>query len=116
MSEADRNELIDTYFEAMDAEDLDVLRPALADDVVFESLSGQLDGFSGFEQYMEELRGLSETTHDVTLRVHDDASVAEGTVTGESEDGTVEADFCDVFEFDVDDEQITRLAVYLNDA
>ena len=117
MSETDRNELIDAYFDALDAEDLDIVRPSLADDFVFKSLSGPLEGISGFETYMNELRGLSNTDHDVALRVHDEgASVAEGTVTGESEDGSVEADFCDVFEFDADDEQITRIAVYLNDA
>lgn len=117
MSDADRNELIDTYFDAMDAEDTDIVRDALADDFVFESLSGPLEGVSGFETYMDELRGLSNTDHDVTLRVHGEgASVAEGTLTGDSEDGPVEADFCDVFEFDEDDEQITRIGVYLNDA
>jgi|GEM_PF-349536 len=117
MSDADRNELIDAYFDAMDAEDLELVRPALADDVVFESLSGPLEGFSGFETYMNELRGLSDTEHELTNRVHgDDATAVEGTVTGESDDGPVEADFCDVFDFDADDEEITRIAVYLNDS
>jgi dipeptidyl aminopeptidase/acylaminoacyl peptidase len=32
------------------------------------------------------------------------------------DDGPVETDFCDVFELDADDESITRIAVYLNDA
>lgn len=117
MTEADRNELIDAYFDALDEEDLDLVRPVLADDVVFESLSGPLGGVSGFETYMEELRGLSNTVHEVSLRVHDeDASVAEGTVTGESGDDTVVVDFCDVFEFDEDDERVTRVAVYVNKA
>lgn len=66
---------------------------------------------------MEELRGLSNTTHEITLRIHDEAaSITEGTVTGESEDGAVGADLCNVFEFDADDEGITRIGVYLNDA
>ena len=116
MSESDRDELIDAYFDAMDAEDLDIVRPALADGFVYESLDGDLEGFAGLETYMNELRGLSETTHEVTLRLHDQtASVAEGTVTGESEDGPVTADFCNVFEFDADDTGITRIGVYLND-
>ncbi len=116
MSESDRNELIDAYFDAMDAEDLETVRPALAEGFVYESLSGDLEGLAGLETYMNELRGLSETTHEVTLRLHDQtASVAEGTVTGESEDGPVTADFCNVFEFDADDTGITRIGVYLND-
>lgn len=117
MSRADRNNLIDAYFDAMDSEDLEIVRPALADEFVYQSLSGELEGFEGLATYMEELRGLSNTNHEITLRVHDGAaSVAEGTVTGESEEGTVQADFCDVFEFDPDDEAITRIGVYLNDA
>jgi hypothetical protein len=117
MSESDRDELIDAYFDAMDAEELDVVRPALADGFVYESLSGDLAGFEGLETYMNELRGLSDTVHEVTLRMHGEAaSVTEGTVTGEGDDGSVEAEFCNVFEFDEDDAGITRIGVYLNDA
>ena len=101
----------------MDADDLDIVRPALADDFVYESLAGDLEGFAGLETYMEDLRSLSNTTHDITLRIHDEAaSVAEGIVTGESKDGPVEAAFCNVFEFDTAHERITRIGVYLNDA
>lgn len=117
MSEADRDTLIDAYFDAMDAEDLELIRDALADDFIYESLTGDLEGFAGLQTYMDDLRGLSNTTHDITLRVHGEAaSVAEGIVTGESESGTREAAFCDVFEFTADDEAITRIGVYLNDA
>lgn len=116
MSETDRNDAIDAYFDAMDTEDLEVVRPVLADDFVYESLSGALDGFEGLQTYMEELRGLSNTDHEVTQRVHGEtASVAEGTVTGDGEDGRVEAEFCNVFEFD-DEARVARIAVYLNDA
>lgn len=117
MSDADRNALIDAYFDAFDAEDVEIARHALAADVVFESLGGDFEGVDGVQTYMEEVRGFSNTTHDVTLRVHDEAaSVAEGTVTGESEDGSTAVGFCVAFEFDDDDERITRIAVYTNDA
>ena len=117
MSDDDRTELIEAYFDALDEEDAEIARSALSDDVVYESLSGTLEGFDGFRQYVDELRGLSNSTHDISLLVHDDdASVAEGTVTGENDDGTVESGFCDVFEFDADEESITRISVYLNDA
>lgn len=117
MSVHDRNELIDAYFDTMDEEDLDIIRPVLADDFVYESLNGDLEGFEGIRRYMEELRGLSNTTHETTLRVHGEtATAAEGWVSGDSRDGPVEAEFCNVFEFDDDDEHITRIAVYLNDA
>lgn len=117
MSKADRNALIDAYFEAMDTGDLETVRPALADGFVYESLSGTLRGFGGLETYMEELRGLSNTNHDVATVIHGEtASVTEGTVTGDGEDGQVAVDFCNVFEFDADDEGITRIGVYLNDS
>lgn len=117
MAEADRNEMIDAYFDAMDAADLSIVRPALADDFVYESLSGELEGFEGLQTYMEELRGLSDTEHRIGLRLHDDAaSVAEGTVSGENDGESVEADFCNVFEFADGDEAISRISVYLNDA
>ena len=117
MSESDRDDLIDAYFRAMDADDLSIVEPALADGFVFESLGGDLEGFAGLQTYMDELRGMSNTTHEVDLRVHgENASAAEGTVTGDGEDGRVEADFVDVFEFSEGDEDITRIGVYLNDS
>lgn len=118
MSDADRNELIDAYFDAMDAEDLARVRPVLADDFRYESLSGDLDGAAGLRRYVEERKALTDTTHRIDRRLHDaGGSVAEGVVTGATSDGEqTSADFCDVFEFDGDDERITRIAVYLNDA
>lgn len=117
MSDSERDELIDAYFDAMDTADLSELRPLLAPGFVYESLSGDLEGAAGLETYLEEVRGLSNTTHEVALRVHgEEASVAEGTVTGEGAEGPVEAAFCDVFEFDADDEALARIGVYLNDA
>ncbi|OVE85516.1 nuclear transport factor 2 family protein [Natronolimnobius baerhuensis] len=117
MATDDRADLIQAYFDAMDEEDPAIARDALADEFVYESLSGTLEGFDGFARYVNELRGLSNSTHEVSLLVHDeDASVAEGTVTGEKDDGTLEAKFCDVVEFDEHEESITRISVYLNDA
>lgn len=116
MSEAERDDLIDAYFAALDTDDPEIVRPALTDDFVYESLSGELEGFSGLKRYAEELRGLSDTTHETTRRIHDEAvSVVEGTVTGEGENGSEQAAFCDVFEFDADGERIARIIVYLND-
>ncbi|MFC4986663.1 MULTISPECIES: nuclear transport factor 2 family protein [Saliphagus] len=117
MSDSDRDDLIDAYFDAMDEADLERVRPVLADDFVYESLAGDLEGAAGLETYLEEVRGLSNTSHQVTLRAHgEDASVAEGVVTGDGDDGRVEAGFCDVFEFDDADERIVRIGVYLNDS
>lgn len=115
MNEGERNELIDLYFEALDAEEASIAKDALSDDFVYVSSAGVLEGFEGFRTYIDELRSSSNSVHDVTLRVHDEAgSVAEGVVTADSPDGPVEKQFCDVFEFDENEDRLTRVAVYLN--
>lgn len=113
-----RNDLIDAYFRALDEADPAIARPALAETFVYESLAGDLDGFDGLSDYITEYRSLTDSTHDLTRRVHgDDASVVEGVVTGTGPDGErAQAGFCDVFEFDADEEAITRIAVYTNDS
>lgn len=117
MSHEDRQTLINAYFTAMDTEDLGHLEDALATTFVYDSLGGPLEGFSGLETYMTELRGLSNTTHEIAQTVHGEtASAVEGTVSGDSGDGSVSARFCNVFEFDDTDDAIARIAVYLNDA
>lgn len=117
MSGTDRNALIDAYFDSMDDEDPSIAQPVLADAFSYESLSGDLEGSEGFRQYIEEYRSLSDSEHEVTQRVHgESASIAEGAVTGTGPDNEqVNADFCNVFEFDDDDTAITRIAVYINE-
>lgn len=118
MTHADRDDLIDAYFSALDEEDLSIVEPYLDDSFVYESSAGVLEGFEGLQRYLGELRTSSNSTHETTQRVHGDAmSVAEGVVSAEGSDGEpFEAKFCDVFEFDPADAAITRIAVYLNTA
>lgn len=117
MSTDTRNELIDAYFAALDEADPELARPGLSDDFVYESLAGPLEGFDGLADYITEHRSVTESTHDVQRRIHDDVSVTVGVVTGTGPDGDpVEAAFCDVFEFDDADEAIERITVYINDS
>ena len=118
MSVEDRNDVIDTYFEALDQAEPEIVQESLADDFVYQSPGGEFEGAEGIRRYIEEVRTMSNSTHEITLRIHDDqASVAEGRVIGDTADGaSVRVQFADVFEFDEDDEQLTRCAVYLNDA
>lgn len=112
MDETARNEAIDAYFEALDTGELERVRPYLSDSFVYESLAGDLPGFEGLQEYMDEHRSFSGTTHETTTRVHGErVTMAEGVVRG----GGEETDFCDVFAFDGDG-AFTRIAVYLNDA
>ena len=118
MSVEDRNDVIDTYFEALDQADPELVQGSLADDFVYQSPGGEFEGAEGIRRYIEEIRTMSNSTHEITLRLHDDqASVTEGRVTGDAADGeSVQVQFADVFEFDEDDKKLTRCAVYLNDA
>lgn len=117
MNEDDRDRLIAAYFDAMDADDLELVRSAIADGFVYESLGGDLEGFEGLETYMNELRGFSDTTHELHRTIHDPAaSVVEGTVTGDLDGESVAVDFCNVFEFDAGDGGITRIGVFTNGA
>ncbi|MFO7927626.1 nuclear transport factor 2 family protein [Natronomonas sp.] len=113
-----RNELIDAYFAALDETDPELARPALSDDFVYESLAGPLEGFDGLAAYITDHRSVTDSTHDVQRRIHDDdVSVTAGVVTGTGPDGDpAEAAFCDVFEFDDADEAIERITVYINDS
>ena len=118
MSVEDRNEVIDAYFEALDQANPGIVRGTLADDFVYQSPGGEFEGGEGIRQYIEEVRTMSNSTHEISLRLHDEqASVAEGRVTGDTADGEpVQVRFADVFEFDEDDAKLTRCAVHLNDA
>jgi len=118
MSTESRDRLIDEYFSAMDGNDPSLARSALSDAFVYESRAGVLEGFTGLSDYITDIRSLTNTDHRVDRRIHgEDASAVEGVVAGDASDGErVEAKFCDVVEFDADEEAITRIAVYVNDA
>ncbi|WP_165874819.1 nuclear transport factor 2 family protein [Natrarchaeobius oligotrophus] len=116
MSEEKRISRIEAYFDAMDAAHPELVEPALADGFVYESIADDLRGFDGLVTYMRELRGISNTDHEVSGVVHGEAaSVVEGTVTGDGGGDSVTVDFCAVFEFDAADEEITRISVYARD-
>lgn len=118
MSVEQREDLIDAYFRALDENDPSIAESAVADDFVYDSLSGRLAGFAGLSEYITDRRSVTESDHQRTRVVHgDEASVVQGVVTGTNEDGErVEVDYCDVFEFDVDVDTISQISVYVNDA
>lgn len=131
---AARDDAIDAFFRAMDAEDPEIVRPVLADGFLYRGLSGDFEGAEGLGRYLAEVRSISNVEHATTRRVHGAAaSVVEGVATGRKEGDPFEARFCNVFEFraadggatgraagegsaDPDGERIRRVTVYLNDA
>lgn len=104
---------MDAYFAALDEDDFDHLRPTLSEEIQFQSSADEVSGVAEFREYVVGGRMISNSTHEITHRIHaDDASVCEGQVTGDTPDGSIEGAFCDVFEFDSDDEYITSISVY----
>lgn len=115
MNTTRRNELIDTYYEAVDGEDWDRMLSAFAADV--EYLYPGEDPMRGHDEvrtFFEERRRTRATTHDVFRRVHDEeATACEGTITGEmGDDGPFEGAYVGVFEFDDNVDRIGYVGVY----
>lgn len=111
-----RNELIDAYFRSVDEHDVSFVEPHLAEEFTFRSLGVQeLHGVDGMRTYFDELRPVAGTFHDVENRMHsENGSAVEGHLTGTHEGNDLDTLFCDVFEFDEDDEYLTRITVYTN--
>ncbi|MFC6941931.1 nuclear transport factor 2 family protein [Salinirubellus sp. GCM10025818] len=111
-----RDELIDAYFSALDEEEFSLVEPYLAPGVTYKSVGIEpLHGPDGVRRYFEELRPFGGTVHDVETRMHAaNGSAAEGRVTGEHEGESIDTAFCDVFEFDDEEEHLTRIVVYTN--
>jgi ketosteroid isomerase-like protein len=111
-----RDELIDAYFSALDEDDFSLVEPHLAPDVTYRSVGLEaLHGPDGVRRYFEELRPFAGTVHTVENRMHsENGSATEGRVTGEHDGESLDTPFCDVFEFDDAEEQLTRVVVYTN--
>lgn len=108
-----RNDLIETYYQAADEEDYDLLVSVFADDVVYlypgeEDMHGRDEVY----EFFTERRQTTNTTHDVFRRVHDEtATLCEGRITGELlGEGPFEGAFVGSFEFN--DSLIDRVSVY----
>lgn len=118
MDPVDKRARIDQYFESMDEADPSLVRSSLADGFVYIVGNGtRFTGKSAIGQYIEEVRTLSETWHDIKHIAHGEtASFTEGIVSGISSDGNqVEVGFCDVFQFDEDANVIDQVTVYINE-
>ena len=115
MNIEDRDAVIDEYFEAVDRADPGIVEGSLDEEFRYESPGGDLEGPGALRRYVEEIRSMSNSTHEITLRVHDgEASAVEGVVTGDGADGeSVSRRFVDVFEFGGDNVTLTRIAVYV---
>lgn len=97
----------------MDENNFNTVEAAASDHIQFESPGGTASGIDEFREYTEESRIFTDSDHTVVNRVHgEDRSVCEGVVSGETPEGPVEGDFCDVFEFDKEENQITSISVY----
>jgi ketosteroid isomerase-like protein len=112
MDQQTADDLIDTYFDSLDSTDYETLFTILADD--FELVTGVGDVYQGIEDikdYYRNTRGDRDSDHQTHRRRYgDDFAVAEGEATLNDGDGTVESEFCDVFDFQ--DGKLARVAIY----
>jgi len=115
MQRAERDKLIDIYYRAADEENYDLFESVFTEDVTY-LYPGEDDmhGLPAVQEFFEERRQTTNTTHDLFRRVHDDdATICEGTITGELRgEGPIDGAFVGAFEFDDDAEAIDRVGVY----
>lgn len=114
MEPDDRDELIDTYYRAVDEADYDRMLTAFTEDVEYRYPGEEpMHGRDAVRTFFEERRETRETTHEVFRRVHDtDATACEGHITGERSEGALEGRYVGVFEFDDDARGISYVGVY----
>lgn len=110
-----RNELIDTYYNAIDTEIFaDFDRTFTPDIEYLYPGEPSMHGVETVQSFFEERRKHSNSTHEIERRISDDeTTVCEGTITAEKPDGeTFKAGFVGVFTFDRNTEAIGRVGVY----
>jgi hypothetical protein len=112
MDQQTADELIDTYFDSLDATDYETLFTVLDGD--FELVTGVGDVYRGIEDvkdYYLHTRGDRDSDHETQRRRYGDGfAVVEGEATFTDGDDTVESEFCDVF--DISDGALARVAIY----
>lgn len=108
-----RDDLIETYFAALDAESFDRLEDHLAAGFTYIHPDTTVETIDGMRRFFDQ-RAAQDTSHEIHRTLHAaDGSVVEGRITGELADGTPrEGYFCDVFDFDDGEDRLTRVAVY----
>ncbi|MCU4744150.1 nuclear transport factor 2 family protein [Halobacteria archaeon AArc-m2/3/4] len=116
MNEEKRNRLIEHYLDGMDLQDKDLLRDAFAPDIVHEHPVRNIDGIEDFLLFKVDEQPPQESEHKVSRRIHvPEASVVQGRKVGTVEGEPVDAQFCDVYEFNADESAITKLSVYVRE-
>jgi len=108
-----RSELIDAYFSAMDDERHDLFEKVLANDVVYQIGDNEMHGVNEVRSFFES-GVMSNTNHNAARRIHGEwGSVCEGTYSAIVDgQGEVEGEFADIFEFNDNEERITRVSIY----
>lgn len=114
MEQAKRNELIDSYYKAVDSENYWVF-----DEIFTESAShirpgqGSIDGRAEIARFFDEDRRSRGTRHDVTERIHcNNTSYCKVTVTGNLDETAFEGDIISEFRFDLDANRIVQYRVF----
>jgi ketosteroid isomerase-like protein len=115
MEVSDRNELVDTYYEAVDREDWDLLLSAFSPAVTYVYPGeGELHGHDEVRAFFAERRQTTNSTHELFRRIHgENGAACEGHITADLKGGgSVDGNFVGVFTFDDDAGRIDYVGVY----
>jgi ketosteroid isomerase-like protein len=109
-----RRELVESYFERVDAERYGDLEGLFTGDVAFHPPGDDITGVEEMIDWYRDRLKVADATHDVQRYVDDGTTVVcEGHLTGRLPDGSsIEGGFLDVFEFDTESERIAELTIY----
>ena len=109
-----RDELIDAYLEAVDAHEYDRYRDLFAEDVTYSAMGETVHGIDAMIEWYEAFIGTADIYHDYPNRIHtDEPSIAHGEFGKlDGPDGGFTSRGLDIFEFDEDETEMTKLVVY----
>jgi len=125
MNIAERNELLDAYYRSLEETNFDAMEEVFAESVTFTTFMAP-EGMEGRDTVLEYLHGTGtdvRPVRDPTITIYnrhhaEDVSAVEGKFELESldddtlEGGDVVGEFCGVFTFDEDENEIVDVSVY----
>ena len=109
-----RNQIIDRYLTAADAEEFERYRDIFAQDVQFVSMGYTADDVEGMIDWFENSLVMTNLYHDYDNRLHDGAfSIAHGEFGGDlPNDDALSGRGLILCEFDEEETEITRMIVF----
>ena len=102
MDRESRVEVIESYYDYVDAEEYDALFELFADDIVYHRPGQEpIEGIDEFRRFYREVRDIEDGEHAIhDVHVDGDTVVVQGQFTGVVEGSETALGFADVHQFD----------------